>query len=494
MVSEIRIKASAEIEIRKRKREKIRNSLKEFLISDGNGNYHLSNHLELLIAKLEKFVIDVEEGKSPRMIVAMPPRHGKSETCTKKFPAWALGNHPMWEIIIASYSADLAEDFSRICRDTFEQHQNVFGIKLSKDSSAVKSWGIEGYRGRLTATGVGGAATGKGAHIAIIDDPLKNRADAQSDVKRKTMIDWYRSTLRTRLSPGGGIIVIQTRWHDEDLAGFLEKEMKSGNGENWDTVVFPAVAEDNDILGRNPGEALWPSRYPLEELEKIKKAVGSLEWNSLYQQRPSAENGDIFKRQHFKYFQIISDNYLEYSNELGTHKLNTTDLLIFQTIDTAMKVSKANDYTSIATWGADRKGNLFLLDLFMKKIEVPDQWPIIKELRKKWNTHFQACEDKQSGTGLIQQSKREGIPLKALKAETDKVTRAIPFAILLESGNVYFNSRMPQLNELEEQLIKFPNGAHDDAVDVCSYAAIIVQQGKYGAGRGISMNSPIIGC
>ncbi|MEG0397864.1 MAG: phage terminase large subunit, partial [Cetobacterium sp.] len=356
------------------------------------------------------------------------------------------------------------------------------------------NWGIEGYRGRLTATGVGGAATGKGAHIAIVDDPIKNRQDAQSETKRKTMLDWYRSTLRTRLAPGGGVIIVQTRWHDEDLAGYLLKEMEKETGEVFDLINFPALAEENDILGREIGEVLWPERYSREELERIKKAVGSIEWNALYQQRPSAENGEIFKRQHFKYFNMISNEYLEYEDELGTHKVNIRDLLIFQTIDTALKVNKANDSTAIGTWGVSKNGYLFLLDLFLKKVEVPDQWPLIKEMKRKWNPLFQAIEDKQSGTGLLQQAKREMMSIRALKAEGDKVTRAVPFSILVENGRVYFNASMPQLYEYEEQLIKFPNAAHDDAVDVSSYAGQIVQQGRFGAGGGnrVSMKAKVI--
>lgn len=490
----IAFKAALELERRKRARLKMKSSLREFLVQDGEGNYQVGRHLEYLIDKLEKFTKDVQEGKSPRMIVCMPPRHGKSETVTKKFPAWALGNNPMWEVIISSYSADLSEDFSRICRDTFEKHQDIFGLKLSKDSSSVKNWGIEGYRGRLTATGVGGAATGKGAHIAIVDDPIKNRQDAQSETKRKTMLDWYRSTLRTRLAPGGGVIIVQTRWHDEDLAGYLLKEMEKETGEVFDLINFPALAEEDDILGREIGEVLWPERYSREELEKIEKAIGSIEWNALYQQRPSAENGEIFKRQYFKYFSMISNEYLEYEDELGIHKVNIKDLLIFQTIDTALKINKVNDSTAIGTWGASRDGNLFLLDLFLKKLEVPDQWPLIKEMKRKWNPLFQAVEDKQSGTGIIQQAKREFIPIKPLKAENDKVTRSIPFSIMVENGKVYFNSKMPQLFEFEEQLIKFPNAAHDDAVDVCSYAGIVVQNGRFGAGGGnrVSMKAKVI--
>ncbi|WP_319201378.1 phage terminase large subunit [uncultured Ilyobacter sp.] len=487
----IQIKAAAELEIRKRRRKRMRESLEDFLLEDGRGNWKSAKHLRYLINRLEKFVEEVKEGKSPRLIVCMPPRHGKSEVSTKKFPAWVLGNNPDWEIIAASYSADLAEKFSRICRDTFKEHESVFGVEVSKDSSSVKEWGIEGQRGAFAATGVGGSATGKGAHVAIIDDPFKNREDAQSTIKRERVWDWYKSTIRTRLAPGGGIIVIQTRWHEEDLAGMLIKAMDEGEGEEFELVNFPAVAEEDDILGREPGDPLWPERFPKDELLKTKQAVGRLEWDSLYQQKPTVDGGEIMRRKDFRYFRM-KDGYMEVETDEGTRTVFSKDCLRFQTIDTALKTGKKNDFTAIATWDVDKMSNLYLVDLYMEKIEVPDQWRIIKGLRSRWNVMFQACEDKQSGTGLIQQAKREAAPLKVLKADTDKVTRSIPFSIMLENKKVFFNMNMAKISQLEDQLTKFPNGAHDDAVDVCSYAAILVQKGRYGGGRGIAVSAPII--
>ncbi len=487
----IQLKAAAILEMRKRKRNKMRESLEAFLIEDGRGQWQTAKHLKYLISKLEAFVEDVENGKSPRLIITMPPRHGKSEVTTKKFPAWVLGNHVDWEIIIASYSADLAEKFSRICRDTFESHEKVFDVKLSRNSSSVKEWGIDGYRGVLAATGVGGSATGKGAHIAIIDDPFKNREEANSHLKRERVWDWYKSTIRTRLAPGGGMIVIQTRWHDEDLAGKLMKAMKEEDGEEFELINLPAVAEVGDTLGRKVGEVLWPERFALDELMKIKKAIGRLEWASLYQQKPTIDGGSIMRRKDFRYFQM-NDQYLEIIEEEKVRKIFVSDCMIFQTIDTAQKTGKVNDDTAIATWLVDKQANLYLLDMFLEKIEVPDQWQKIKELRIRWNATFQACEDKSSGIGLIQQSKRDGLPLKVLKADTDKVTRSIPFSIMLESKKIFFNSRMTNLDKVEEQLLKFPNATNDDATDVCSYAAIIVQSGRYGSGRGIAVNKPII--
>lgn len=463
---EIQLRAKAMLEIDNRR---IRESLLEFMIEDGQGNWQNSRHLGMIIKKLEQFVRDVRERKSPRLIICLPPRHGKSELTTKKFPAWVLGNNPDWEMIIASYSSDLAEEFSRICRNTFAEHQDKFKEKLAKDSNSVKEWGLEYRRGKLVATGVGGAATGKGAHIAIIDDPIKNREDAQSGLKRQRVIDWYKSTIRTRLAPGGGLIVIQTRWHDQDLAGFLMSEMEAGEGEHFDTIILPAIAEEGDLLEREVGEPLWPERFPVESLDDLKKAVGRLEWDSLYQQKPALEGGGMFKSEFFQYFRLVDKAIVRDDGE----RVALEDCRIFQTADTAMKVAKQNDDTGIGTFALDKKGNLYLLNMFLDKIEIPDQYKKIKELHKEWGAQFSAVEDKQSGTGILQEAMREGFPLKALKANGDKASRATTISIKCENKKVFFNKDLKNLTKIEEQLKKFPNAAHDEAVDVFAYAGIL---------------------
>ncbi|RRD38807.1 hypothetical protein EII29_09790 [Leptotrichia sp. OH3620_COT-345] len=479
---EIKSKIQAEVLKRKIYKEKARRSLLEFLIYDGEGRYKRAKHIEFLTKKVQEFIEKVESGQSPRMYICMPPRHSKSETTTKKMPAWVVGNKPDWEIIIAAYNADLAGDFGKIARDTYKKHNKtgtgVFKTELDKDKSAGSDWGINLHRGSVVSTGVGGSATGKGAHIAIIDDPFKNREDANSKIQREKVWSWYQSTIRTRLAPGGGIIIIQTRWHDDDLVGKIIKEMKDGTGELFEGIVLPAIAEENDILGREPGEPLWPERYSLKELESIRKAIGEREFISLYQQRPQAEDGGLFKRQFFKYFKVVEKRYIEINTEIGIKRIDTKECFCFQTIDTALTVKKNSDSTAIATWVVDKEYNLYLIDLFLAKIEVPDQWATIKQYRTKYDgfLKFQAIETKSSGIGIKQQAEREGISLKELIADVDKTTRALAISVMFESGKVYFYKDLPNLLELEEQLLKFPNAAHDDAVDVCSYAGIVINE------------------
>ena len=454
-------------------KELSRRNLLDFLIFDGNGRYKNARHIQFLTDKAQKFVEDVKNGKSPRLFISMPPRHSKSETMTKKYPAWVIGNNPDFEIIIASYSMDLARDFGKIARDTYREHSKsgtgIFNTIIDRDKSAGDNWGISEHRGAVVSTGVGGSATGKGAHIAIIDDPFKNREDANSRLQRDKVWAWYQSTIRTRLAPGGGIIIIQTRWHEDDLVGRIIKEMENETGETFESIVLPAIAEENDILGRKVGEPLWEERYGIDELKNIKKAIGSREFSALYQQKPQIEDGGLFKRQYFKYFDVKND-FIIADNKV----INIKDCFYFQTIDTAMSIHKNNDFTAIATWVCDREWNLYLIDLMLERLEVPDQWNVIKQYRNKYKLQFQAIESKSSGIGIMQQAKREGMPLKELKADTDKMTRALNISVMFENGKVFLNKNLEKLLELEEQLLKFPNAAYDDAVDVCSYAGIVV--------------------
>ena len=454
-------------------KELSRRNLLDFLIFDGNGRYKNASHIQFLTDKAQQFVEDVKSGKSPRLFISMPPRHSKSETMTKKYPAWVIGNNPDFEIIIASYSMDLARDFGKIARDTYREHSKsgtgIFNTVIDRDKSAGDNWGILEHRGAVVSTGVGGSATGKGAHIAIIDDPFKNREDANSRLQRDKVWAWYQSTIRTRLAPGGGIIIIQTRWHEDDLVGRIVKEMENGTGETFESIVLPAIAEENDVLGRKVGEPLWEERYGIDELENIKKAIGSREFSALYQQKPQVEDGGLFKRQYFKYFDVKNDFIIA-----DNKNVNIKDCFYFQTIDTAMSTHKNNDFTAIATFVCDREWNLYLIDLMLERLEVPDQWNVIKQYRHKYNLRFQAIESKSSGIGIMQQAKREGMPLKELKADIDKTTRALNISVMFENGKVFFNKNLEKLLELEEQLLKFPNAVHDDAVDVCSYAGIVI--------------------
>ncbi len=434
-------------------------------------------HLDLLDITLMK----VSEGILKRVIVTMPPRKGKSERVSKKFPAWHVGKNPNDEIIISSYSLDLSRDFSVIARDTFKKHGGTtFETELSQSKQAGESWGVEGHRGGVNAAGVGGAITGKGAKIAIIDDPVKNAEEANSEVMREKVWQWYETTLLTRLTPDGRIVVVMTRWHEDDLVGRLLKkeaqEIKEGThvGERWTLINMPEYAEEGDLLGREIGEPIWPEfGFTKEVMEKKRQEVGGYTWNALYQQRPSAAGGTIFKRQHFKYFREETVGNATYFL-VGDKRYLKRDCWVFQTVDTANSEKTINDYFVVSTWYVTPKNDLLWFDAFRTHITGPDQKPLMKEQNNRYKPRFQAIEDKTFGTNLIQECTREGMTIQPIKVDKDKVTRSLVIAARYEVGMVYHREDMPNLTDIEDELLSFPRGKNDDAVDTASMAGEIV--------------------
>ncbi|WP_214629999.1 phage terminase large subunit [Paenibacillus agaridevorans] len=433
-------------------------------------------HLDIL----DNTLMRVSIGELKRVIVTMPPRHGKSERVSKKFPAWHVGRNPTDEIILASYSIDLSRGFSRISRDTLTSNYGVFDAKVDPNNQSAESWGIEGYRGGVTAAGVGGAITGKGAKIAIIDDPVKNAEEANSEVMREKVWDWYQSTLYTRLTPDGRIIVVMTRWHEDDLVGRLLKkerdEIAEGThkGERWTVINFPALAESDDYLGRVEGEPLWPEfGFDAHRLEQIKSDVGSYVFNALYQQRPSAAGGTIFKREHFRYFREEVIGNMPYF-VLGEKRYRKYDLWIFQTVDTANSEKTINDYFVVSTWYVTPHNELLLYDVYRTHITGPDQKPLMRNMSNRFRPRYQAIEDKTYGTNLIQEMRREGMTVKAIKVDKDKVTRSLVIAARYEVSMVYHREGAQWLTDYEDELLSFPRGKHDDQVDTASIAGEIV--------------------
>ena len=414
------------------------------------------------------------------MIVTMPPRHGKSERVSKKFPAWHIGRNPDDEIILASYSIDLSRDFSRIARDTLERHESIFGVTVDPEHHSAESWGVLGHKGGVNAAGVGGPITGRGAKIAIIDDPVKNSEEANSEVIRQKIWEWYQSTLYTRLTPDGRIVIVMTRWHEDDLVGRLLKkereEIENGThvGERWTVINFPAIAEENDILGRKPGEPLWPEfGFDLKRLNEIKSEVGSYVWSALYQQRPNTAGGSIFKRKHFRYFREETIHNTQYII-VGEKRYRKSELWVFQSVDTANSEKTINDYFVVTTIMVTPENDILVYDVYRTHIEGPDQKPLMKELAYRYRPRFQAIEDKTFGTNLIQELKRDGMTILPVKVDRDKITRALPIAARYEAGKVWHREGAPWLTEFEDELVAFPRGRYDDQVDTMSQAGEIV--------------------
>lgn len=281
--------AAAEVLLERRQ---ARDSLLPF-VTLTKPDFEVGRHHEMIASCLER----VESGEVDRQMIFCPPRHTKSELATRRFPAWYLGRHSNAQVISASYNSELASDFGREVRNLVAHptYSQIFpGVGLSEDSQAANRWHLKSG-GQYIAAGVGTAITGRGANLIIVDDPIKDRQEADSETTRARIWDWYRSVLYTRLMPGGSIVLIQTRWHDDDLAGRLLMEAEEG-GDQWDIVELPALARGEDPLGREKGEALWPEWYPEERLLQIKSVIGSRDWSALYQQEPQAEEGDSFSR------------------------------------------------------------------------------------------------------------------------------------------------------------------------------------------------------
>jgi predicted phage terminase large subunit-like protein len=303
--------------------------------------------------------------------------------------------------------------------------------------------------GGYYAVGRGGPITGRGADLLILDDLLKDSCEAGSAQMRQMIYQWYTSVALTRLQPNGGIVLISTRWHEDDLSGRLLRE--SGDG-HWHVLSLPAIAERDESF-RVAGEALWPERFPLSILNQRRKEVGSLVWASLFQQRPSAAEGTIFKRAWFAYY-----------------RQHPPFKRIVQSWDTAFKSGSEHDFSACTTWGVT-KNAFYLLDFWRGKLEFPDLKKCMARLASEYSPTQILVEDRASGQSVIQELKAETIlPIIAVKVDRDKISRARAVTALFEAGRVYLPESAPWLADYVDELAAFPTGVHDDAVDSTTQA------------------------
>lgn len=411
-------------------------------------------HHRLIAEKLER----VERGECKRLMIFAPPRHTKSELASRRFPAWYMGRHPDHQLITATYAAEFAQDFGREVRGivSSDDFARIFpGVQLADDSQARGLWHTTAG-GVYVSVGVGGPITGRGAHIALIDDPVKNRQDADSEVLRNSVWKWYTSTLRTRLMPGGAIVLVLTRWHEDDLAGRLLDAAEHG-GEQWETVTLPAVAEADDVMGRSPGDALWPEWYPVEELDRIKAAVGARDWSALYQQQPVPDTGGQFERSWFQWYE---------TNELP-ERLN-----YYGASDYAVTV-KGGDWTEHGVAGIDADGEIWMRDWWSGQ-DAPDVTIDAKlALAHQYRTLSWYGEkgviEKAIGpaTNRAMRDSKRWTAMEYLPTTGDKVARVASFRARAQAGVVHLPRGQRWADELVQQLCAFPAGKHDDKVDVC---------------------------
>lgn len=398
-----------------------------------------------------------------------PPRHGKSEFVSKYFPAWFLGRFPNERVLFSSYESTFAMSWGRKVRDILlEYGPSVFDVAINPNNSSAGSWGFLKYEGGMQTAGVGAGLTGKGAHLLLIDDPIKGAEQSHSVTIRNKHWDWYRSEAYTRLAPGGRIILTLTRWHEDDLAGRILKDSQA-TGEQWEILRLPAIAEDDgDMLGRQPGEPLWPERFPLDRLLEIKATLGSYWWSALYQQRPAPSEGNIFKKAWFKYYRPA---------ELGNKKFDE----VVQSWDMAFKGGSSSAYVCGQVWGkigADR----YLLHNLREKLDFPGSVRAVRQVSEMYpQATRKYIEDAANGPAIIALLKSEipGIIPVSPSKYGSKEARAHSISGIVESGNVYIpepNSVTWSVDDFIEECITFPNSAYMDQVDTFSQALLMLMQ------------------
>ena len=417
-------------------------------------------------AKVASAFDRIANGTLKRLIINMPPRHTKSEFASYLLPSYLMGRNPSTKAIEATHNSELAVRFGRKVRDLMDMdtYKEVFpDVSLKQDSKAAGRWDTN-KGGEYFAVGVGGAMTGRGADILIIDDPHSEQ-DAMSDLALENCWEWYISGPRTRLQPGGAIVIVMTRWGTKDLTARLLKAQTSHNADKWEVIELPAILPS--------GKPLWPQFWKLEELEAVKASLSVQKWNAMYQQQPTNDEGAILKREWWRVWPHDDPPIVNY---------------IIQTMDTAYSKKETADFSVIATWGVffpdeDSGANIILLDVFRKRMDFPELKRVAKEQYDQWQPDNVLIEAKATGISLQQELRRMSIPVTLYspggrKTGTDKVSRANAVAPILEAGMVWAPDR-DWAEELVEECAAFPNGDNDDMVDVTTMALMRFRQGNF---------------
>ena len=426
---------------------------------------------EMLVGEHHRIIAEaldrVIAGKCKRLMIAMPPRHGKSQMGSYLFPAYLMGRDPRSKLIVASHTAELAQRFGRMIRNLMEddKYKELFpNMLLSVDSKAAGRWNTQ-QGGEAFFIGKGGAMTGRGGDVIILDDILDEQ-DAMSDTAMENTWEWYTSGPRQRLQPNGSIVVINTRWKTDDLSGRLLKMHGQVRSDQWELLEFPAILPS--------GGSLWPGFWPIEELEKVKMAIGLKKWNAQWQQQPTNDDGAVLKRNWWRRWKHDEPPECSY---------------VIQTYDTAYSKKETADYSVISTWGvfvpsADSGPNLILLSVKRGRWDFPELKRVAKDEYRYWNPDNVLIEAKATGTPLQQELRKMGIPVTMYspggrKSGQDKISRANAVAPILESGMIWYPEQQDWAEEMVEECAAFPNGSHDDQVDAAIMAWMRFRQGNF---------------
>ena len=406
-----------------------------------------------LANKVQSFVETFTGNPYDILVISCPPQHGKSLTVTETFPSWYEGKYPDKRCIIACYNDDFAGKFGRRNKAKIDEYGlPIFGIKLKKASD--RDMEVQGHDGGIITRGIMSGITGNAGDLIIIDDPIKNRQEADSSTYRERLWEEWQNSIKTRTQAGTKIVIIQTRWHEDDLAGRVIREEK-----NVEVVNIPVEAEANDPLGRAIGNALCPeigkdNRWLAQFKESYKTSAegGSRAWNALYMGRPTSAEGNIFKREWWRYYTKIPD------------KLP----LIGISVDATFKDSDTSDFVAIEVWGKLNR-DYYLLDLIKKRMDFPETLKAIRHMASKYpQKHSILVEDKANGSAIISMLRHEIEGIIPITPQESKVARANAITGIVEGGNVYLPEYADFTGEFVEEFASFPNGAHDDLVDACT--------------------------
>ena len=416
------------------------------------------SHHKIISEKFNKLAT----GEIKRLIINMPPRHTKSEFASTLLPAWMIGKHPDLKIIQSTHTTELAVRFGRKAKNIIdsEEYKKVFKTTLREDSKAAGRWETSS-KGEYFAAGVGGAITGRGADLLIIDDPHSEQ-DALNAQALERAYEWYTSGPRQRLQPGGRIVLVMTRWNQKDLTGKLLNAQKESKADQWEVIEFPAILPN--------GKPAWPEYWKLDELEGVKASLSIGKWNAQWMQNPTAEEGSIIKREWWQTWEKEQMPQLHH---------------VIQSYDTAFMKKESADYSAITTWGVfypseDSGPNLILLDAVKERFEFPELRRVAMEQYQYWNPETIIIESKASGLPLTYELRKMGLPVVNFTPSrgNDKHTRVNAVAPLFESGKIW----APDLKfaeEVIEECAAFPYGDHDDLVDSMTQAVMRFRQGGF---------------
>jgi len=408
------------------------------------------------------------------LIINFPPRHGKSELISHWTPVWFLKHWPYKRVILISYESDFAASWGGVVKSSIESNSDQLDIELAQDTRSRHRWNIKGYGGGMIATGVSGQVTGRGGDLIVIDDPIKDAAQANSPTYRESLWTWYRATLRPRLQPGGSIVILMTRWHEDDLVGrLLSPDYRSEYPEladNWKVINLPAIAGDDDPIGRGFGEALWSQMYDLSMLKNLRESVGPYWWVAEYMGRPSKEGGSIIKEEWFNYMS---------EEEIANQSWKRT----VQFWDTAFTKETRNSRAACVTIG-ETKNAYVVLDSYAKHLEYPDL--VIKAPMKyeQFGVDRIMVEDKATGLPMVQQLRRDTkLPIHTIPAKDSKEVRAHSVTGVIEAGRVYLRQGAPWIAEFLNEVCSFPTGVYNDITDAFVHGLRYLKPSRSSLGR-----------